>query len=405
MLKLRALLLSIALTLLVLAAASDVAAAEKHYSTGVTDTEIKLGQTLPYGGPLSAYSTIGRAELAYFQMINEQGGVNGRKITLISLDDGYSPPKTVEMTRRLVEQDGVFAIFATMGTSPNSAIQKYLNARQIPQVFIGSGASRWADPEHFPWTIGGLPTYRIEGGVYAKYILANLPNAKIGILYQDDDTGRDYLAGIHGGLGDKASSMIVKELPFQVSDPTIDSQIVSLQGAGADVFIDIAPQKQAAQSIRKAYDIGWHPTRFLVSISASVAAVLRPAGAEKAAGVISVQYLKDPTDDTWKDDPGFLEWKAWMQKYYPEGQLEDSLNVSAYTTAQLVVQVIKQCGDELTRENFMKQVASLRHLHLPMLQPGVEINTSPTEYVLYRQLRLERFDGARWVGFGEVIKE
>jgi branched-chain amino acid transport system substrate-binding protein len=385
--------------------AAGGAAAEPHYSTGATDSEIKLGQTLPYSGPLSAYSTIGRAALAYFQMINEQGGVNGRKITLISLDDGYSPPKTVEATRRLVEQDGVFAIFSTMGTSPNSAIQKYLNARKIPQVFIGSGASRWNDPEHFPWTIGGLPTYRVEGGVYARYILEHLPNAKIGILYQDDDTGRDFLAGIHGALGDKTAATIVKEAPFQVSDPTIDSQIVSLQGAGADVFIDIAPQKQAAQSIRKAYDIGWHPTRFVVSLSTSVAAVLRPASVEKADGIISVQYLKDPTDDTWRDDPGLRDWLAWMKKYYPDGQIEDSLNVSAYTTAQLLVQVLKQCGDDLTRENFMKQVANLRHLSLPMLQPGVEINTSPTEYVVYRQLRLQRFDGTRWVGFGDIISE
>ncbi|MDB5410015.1 MAG: branched-chain amino acid transporter substrate-binding protein [Rhodospirillales bacterium] len=394
-------------TLLFLAAlaAAGGAAAEPHYSPGADDHEIKLGQTLPYSGPLSAYSVIGKAELAYFRMINEQGGINGRKITLISLDDGYSPPKTVEATRRLVEQEGVFAIVGTMGTSPNSAIQKYLNARKIPQVFIGSGASRWADPAHFPWTIGGLPTYRVEGGVYAKYILEHLPDARIGILYQDDDTGRDFLAGIHGVLGDKASRMIVKEAPFQVTDPTIDSQIVSLQGAGADVFIDIAPQKQAAQSIRKAYDIGWRPTTFLVSISSSVAAVLRPAGVEKAVGAISVQYIKDPTDETWRDDPGYLAWRDWMTKYNPDGQVEDYLNVSGYTTAQLVVQVLKQCGDELTRENFMRQVANLRHLSLPMLQPGIEINTSSTEYVVYRQLRLQKFDGTRWVRFGEIITE
>jgi branched-chain amino acid transport system substrate-binding protein len=379
------------------------AAAEKAYGPGVSDTEIKLGQTMAYSGPASAYGTIGKAEAAYFAMINQQGGVNGRQITLISLDDGYSPPKTVEQTRRLVEQEGVLLDFNPLGTPPNSAIQKYLNDKQVPQLFVATGATKWGDPEHFPWTMGWQPTYQTEGHIFAKYILDHQPDARIGVLYQNDDYGKDYVKGLKDGLGDQAKKLIVLEASYEVTDPTIDSQIVSLQSSGANVFYNVTTPKFAAQAIRKTYDIGWKPLQLLNSVSSSVSAVLEPAGVEKSTGVLSLLYFKDPTDPQWHQDKAYLDWLAWMKKYYPDGNLADAFNVYGYTAAQGMVQVLKQCGDQLTRENIMKQAASL-DLHLPMLLPGVTVSTGPTQFFPIREMQLARFDGKIWKLFGDVIK-
>jgi branched-chain amino acid transport system substrate-binding protein len=379
------------------------ALAQKSYGPGVTDTEIKLGQTMPYSGPASSYGTIGKAEAAYIAMIDEKGGVNGRKITLISLDDGYSPPKTVEQTRRLVEQEGVLADFQPLGTPPNTAIQKYLNDHGVPQLFVATGATKWGDPKHFPWTIGWQPTYQTEGHIFAKYILDHQPNAKIGVLYQNDDYGKDYLKGLKDGLGDKAQKLIVFETSYEVADPTIDSQIVSLQASGADVFYDVTIPKFAAQAIRKTYEIGWKPLHLLNSVSASVSAVMKPAGIEKSVGVVSLLYLKDPTDPQWHQDKGYLDWLAWMKKYYPDGDLNDTFNVYGYTVAQGLVQVLKQCGDQLTRENIMKQAANL-NLQLPMLLPGVKVSTGPNQFYPIREMQLAKFNGEIWQLFGNVIK-
>jgi branched-chain amino acid transport system substrate-binding protein len=378
------------------------ALADKSYGPGVSDTEIKLGQTMPYSGPASSYSTIGKAEAAYFAMINRHGGVNGRKITLISLDDGYSPPKTVEQTRRLVEQEGVLADFNPLGTPPNSAIQKYLNEHRVPQLFVATGATKWGDPQHFPWTMGWQPTYQTEGHIFARYILDHVPDARIGVLYQNDDYGKDYLKGLKDGLGDKAKKLIVLESSYEVTDPTIDSQIVSLQASGANVFYDVTIPKFAAQAIRKSYDIGWKPLHLLNSVSASVSAVAKPAGLEKTAGVVTLLYLKDPTDPQWHNDQAYKDWLAWMKEYYPDGDLTNAFNVYGYTVAQTMVQVLKQCGDELTRENIMKQAANL-DLHLPMLLPGVKVSTSPTQFFPIREMQLARFDGTIWHLFGKVI--
>ena len=342
-----------------LVATVGVAAAEKKYGPGVSDTEIKIGQTMPYSGPLSAYGAIGKAEAAYFKMINEQGGVNGRKINFLSVDDGYAPPKTVEVTRKLVEEDQVLAIVGSLGTPTNVAIHKYLNTKQVPQLFIATGATQWGDPEHFPWTMGWQPSYQVEGHIYAKYVMQNLPNAKVAILYQNDDAGKDYLKGVTDGFGDKAAKFIVKSISYEVTDPTVDSQVVSLQGSGGDVFVNTSAPKQAAQAIRKAYDVGWRPTEFLGSISASVGAVLVPAGLDKSAGIITAAYQKDPTDKTWVNDQGFKDWLAWMKKYNPEGNIADSFTGYGYSIGMTVVQVLKQCGDEITRENLMKQAAHL----------------------------------------------
>jgi branched-chain amino acid transport system substrate-binding protein len=379
------------------------AAAEKSYGPGVSDTEIKLGQTMAYSGPASAYGTIGKAEAAYFAMINQRGGVNGRKITFISLDDGYSPPKTVEQTRRLVEQEGVLLDFGALGTPPNSAIQKYLNDKHVPQLFVATGATKWGDPAHFPWTMGWQPTYQTEGHIFARYILDHQPNARIGVLYQNDDYGKDYVKGLTDGLGDKAKKLIVLEASYEVTDPTIDSQIVSLQSSGADVFYNVTTPKFAAQAIRKTYDIGWKPLQLLNSVSSSVSAVLEPAGIEKSIGILSLLYGKDPTDPQWHKDKGYLDWLAWMKKYYPDGNLADAFNVYGYTAAQGMVQVLRQCGDQLTRENIMKQAANL-DLSLPMLLPGVTVSTGPTQFYPIREMQLARFDGKIWKLFGEVIK-
>ena len=390
-----ALLLSLAL--------APPAAAQKKYAPGVTDSEIKIGQTMPYSGPASAYGTIGKAENAYFNMINEKGGINGRKIVFISLDDGYSPPRTVEQVRKLVEQEQVAFTFNTLGTPPNSAIQKYLNDRKVPQLFVATGATKWGDPEHFPWTIGFQPTYQTEGHIFAKYILEKMPNAKIGVLYQNDDYGKDYLKGLKDGLGDKAAKLIIAEVTYEVTDPTIDSQIVSLQASGADVFYDVTTPKFAAQAIRKTYDIGWKPLHLLNSVSASVASVMTPAGLEKGVGVVSLAYFKDPTDPQWKDDAAFKQWLAWMNKYYPDGDKTDTFNVYGYNLAMTMAQVLKQCGGDLTRENIMKQAANL-DLELPMFLPGVKVGTKPTQFFPVREMQLAKFNGKIFERFGEVIK-
>jgi branched-chain amino acid transport system substrate-binding protein len=394
--------LASSIALLGFALAAAPVQAGKHYGPGVTDTEIKIGQSMPFSGPLSAYGAIGKAEVAYFKMINELGGVNGRKIILLSIDDGYSPPKTVEVTRKLVEEDQVLAIVGSLGTPTNSAIQKYLNAKQVPQLFISTGATKWGDPEHFPWTIGWQPSYQVEGHIYAKYMLQNLPNAKVGVLYQNDDAGKDYLKGVTDGFGDKASKFIIKAISYEVADPTVDSQVVSLQGAGADVFVNTSAPKQAAQAIRKAYDIGWRPTEFLGSISASVAAVLAPAGLDKSAGIITAAYLKDPTDKTWANEQSFKDWLAWMQKYNPDANIADAFNVTGYSIGMTFVQVLRQCGDDLTREDIMRQAAHL-DLELPMLLPGIRVGTSPTSFFPVHQMRLQRFDGRDWQLFGDVL--
>src|SRR4051812_11675179 len=332
-----------ALWVFVLGASSVLA--EKRYGAGANDTEIKVGQTMPYSGPGSSYGTIGKAEVAYFKMINDQGGINGRKINLISLDDGYSPPRTVEQIRRLVEEEQVLLTFQTLGTAANTAIQKYMNAKKVPQLFVATGATKWGDPEHYPWTMGWQPPYQHESHIYAKYVLQNRPSAKIGILYQNDDYGKDYLKGFKDGLGNKAATMIVAEVSYEATDPAIDSQIVSLQASGADVFFNISIPKFAAQAIRKAYDIGWRPLQIVNNVSSSITTALQPAGLEKSVGVISSQFVKDPTDPTWKDDKAMKDYAAFMKKYYADGNPDDIFNVYGFAAAQTLAQVLKQCGD------------------------------------------------------------
>jgi len=392
----------ISLALVAIFAALSVRA-EQKYDPGASDTEIKIGHTNPYSGPASAYGTIGRSEAAYFRMLNEQGGVNGRKINFISLDDAYSPPKTVEQVRKLVEEEQVLFLFQTLGTPPNSAIHKYMNAKKIPQLFVSTGATKWGDPEHFPWTMGWQPNYQTEMHIYAKYLLQNKRDAKIAVLYQNDDYGKDYLKGLRDGLGDRAQKMIVSEVSYEVTDPTVDSQIVTLQSTGADTLFIVATPKFAAQAIRKTSDIGWKPLTFLNTVSSSVASTLQPAGLEKSVGIITVLFLKDPTDPQWNTDPAIKQWRAWMEKYYPDGDLRDGLNVFGYAAAQTIAQVLKQCGNVLTRENVMRQAANLKDLEIGVLLPGIKINTSPTDYFPIDQVQLARFDGKRWVLFGEVI--
>jgi ABC-type branched-subunit amino acid transport system substrate-binding protein len=389
-----------ALLSLALAAAAQAA---PRYDPGASDTEIKLGQTMPYSGPLSAFAALGRAELAYYRMINDQGGVNGRKIAMLSLDDGFSPPKTVEQTRKLVEEDGVLAIVGSLGTATNGAIQKYLNSKQIPQIFLASGATRWADPEHFPWTMTFTWTYQAEARVYASYVLQHIPDARIAVLYQNDDFGKDFLKGFRARFGDRADTLIVKQASYEVTDPTVDSQIVELAGSGANVFFNIATPKFAAQAIRKAYDLGWHPAQFIDNPAASVGTVMKPAGVEKAKGIFSTGFVKDPTDPQFRDDADFRQWLAWMKQYYPDGSLEDPQNAVGYAQAQTVVQVLRQCGDDLTRENVMRQAANLHNFHSAMLIEGINLNTSPSNYEPMRELRMVRFDGERFSYFGEVI--
>ena len=383
--------------------ASGLAFAAGQYGPGVSDTEIKIGNTMPYSGPASAYGAIGKAEAAYFAMINDQGGINGRKINFISRDDGYSPPKTVELVRQLVEEEHVLLLFNTLGTPPNSAIRGYLNDSKVPQLFVATGADKWNDPKHYPWTMGWQPSYRVEARIYARYILKNLPNAKIAVLYQNDDFGKDYLVGVREGLGDKADKMIVATQTYETTDPTVDSQIVALQGSGADVLLTAAIPKFAAQAIRKVYDIGWKPTHFLTNVSASVKAVLQPAGPEKGVGIISAGYLKEPTDPQWQDTPEYKEWLAWMKKYNTSGNVADGNNVSGYSFAQTLVAVLKASGGNVTRENVMKQAASIHNMTLPMLLPGITVSTSADDFAPVKQMQLEKFDGTTWRLFGEVI--
>ena len=383
--------------------AATSAAAEKRYGPGVTDNEILLGQTMPYSGPASAYGTYGKAQAAFFQMLNERGGVNGRKIKLLSLDDGYSPPRTVEQIRKLVEQEEVLAIFSSLGTPTNTAIVKYLNLKKVPHLFVTSGASEFANPKTFPWTMGWRVNYLAEAKVYARYVLQVRPNAKIAVLYQNDDLGKDYIRGLREGLGARADKMIVAEASFEVTDPTVDSQIVTLKASGADTLFIFSSPKPAAQAIRKAWDVDWHPMQFVGNPAASVATVMKPAGLDKSVGVISGAYLKDPTDSHWQNDPELKEWLQFMQRYYPEGDVTDLYNVYAYATAQTMVQVLKQCGDDLTRENLMRQAANLKNLELPILIPGIRVNTGPDDYSPVEQMQLQRFDGKQWVLFGKVL--
>jgi ABC-type branched-subunit amino acid transport system substrate-binding protein len=395
--------LTAALTAAALCLFAGAVHAQKKYSPGASDTEIRIGQTMPYSGPASAYGVVGKAEAAYFAMVNEQGGVNGRKINFISLDDGYSPPKTVEQTRKLVEQDEVLLIFQSLGTPTNTAIQKYLNAKKVPHLFLATGANKWSDPKAFPWTMGFNPSYQAEGRIFARHVLDTKPDAKIALLYQNDDFGKDYVIGVKSLLGDKAAKMIIAEQTYEVSDPTVDSQIVSLKASGADTLLTFATPKFAAQAIRKVADLGWKPVHYLTNVSSSVATVLQPAGFDKAAGIISAHYFKDATDPQWKNDPAKLAWEEWMKRYHKSGMLDDGFNVYGYITAQLLVHVLKACGDELTRENVMRQAANLRNLELPMLLPGITVSTSPTDFSPIGEMQLARFDGKRWVLFGNIL--
>ena len=396
------LLRTAASTVLALALASAPALAQKKYDPGASDTEIKIGNTMPYSGPASAYGSIGKTEAAYFKKINDEGGINGRKINFITLDDGYSPPKAVEMARRLVEQDEVLFLFGTLGTPSNTAIHKYMNSKKVPQLFVATGAAKWNDPKNFPWTMGWQPNYHTEAVNYAKHILKTKPDAKIAVLYQNDDFGKDYLSGLKEGLGDKAKQ-IVATATYEVADPTIDSQIVQLQASGADVFLNIATPKFAAQAIRKAYDIGWKATQYITNVSASTSSVLTPAGLDKSIGIITSQYAKDASDPQWADDPSMKEYRVFMIKYYPEGNPQETLNVFGYSVARTLVQALKQAGDNLTRENVMKQAANLKNFDSGMTLPGILINTSATDYAPIQAVQLARFDGKAWVRFGEVM--
>ncbi len=390
---------------LTLALSVPAANAQKKYDPGASDTEIKVGQTVPFSGPASAYATIGKTQAAYFKMINDQGGINGRKINLIQYDDAYSPPKAVEQVRKLVESDEVLLTFQIIGTPSNAAVQKYLNSKKVPQLFAATGASKFTDPKNFPWTMGYNPNYFVEGRIYGQYILKEHPNAKIGVLYQNDDLGKDYLNGLKAGLGDKAAKMIVTEASYEVSDPTIDSQILKIKDAGADLFFSATTPKQAAQAIKKIAEIGWHPVQIVDINATSVGAVMKPAGLDAAKGVISVNYGKDPLDPTWKDDPGMKKYFDFMAKYYPDGDKDSNFNVYGYGTAQLLAHVLQQCGDNLTRENVMKQAASLKDVVGDTALPGIKANTSPTDYRVNKQLQMMRFNGERWELFGPILED
>ncbi len=380
------------------------ATAQKKYDAGATDTEIKVGQTVPFSGPASAYATVGKAQAAYMKMVNDQGGVNGRKINLIQYDDAYSPPKTVEQVRKLVEGDEVLLTFQIIGTAPNAAVLKYLNGKKVPQLFAATGASKFTDPKNFPWTMGFNPSYFVEGRIYGQYILKEHPDAKVGVLYQNDDLGKDYLNGLKAGLGDKAAKMIVTEVSYELTEPTIDSQILKIKDSGADLFFSATTPKQAAQAIKKIAELGWHPVQIVDINANSVGAVLKPAGLEAAKGLISVGYVKDPSEPA-KDDAGMQRYLAFMQKYYPDGDKASSLNVYGYITAQLLVQVLKQCGDDLTRENVLKQATSLHNVELDLLLPGISVSTSPTDYRVNKQLQMVKFDGEHWQPFGPIVTD
>jgi len=390
-----------AATAAALAARSAPAFADN--APGVTDTEIKIGQTMPYSGPASAYGVIGKTEIAFFKMINDQGGVNGRKINLLSLDDGYSPPKTVEQIRRLVEQEQVAFIFNSLGTPSNSAIRDYLNDNKVPQLFVATGASKFGDPEHYHWTMGWQPNYRTEAAIFAQHIMKTKPDAKIGILYQNDDFGKDYLNGVKDTLGAKNAGMVIKEVSYEVTEPTVDSQVITLQGSGADVFVIAATPKFAAQALRKSYDIDWKPVQYMTDVSLSIASVMRPAGPEKCVGTITANYGKDAVDPKWKDDAGLNIWRDFMTKYMPGADTSDNNSIYGYGVAATLVQVLKQCGNDLSRDRIMKEAANLKDLELPTSLPGVKINTSPTNYYPIRTMQLQRFNGTTWELFGDVL--
>ncbi|GIQ76250.1 MULTISPECIES: ABC transporter substrate-binding protein [Bradyrhizobium] len=395
----------LAATALAIALSVTSATAQKKYDVGATDTEIKIGQTVPFSGPASAYAGIGKTQAAYLKMINDQGGINGRKLNLIQYDDAYSPPKAVEQVRKLVEGDEVLFTFQIIGTPSNAAVQKYLNARKVPQLLASTGASRFSDPQNAPWTIAFNPNYQSEGRIYAKYILANHPNAKIGIFYQNDDLGRDYITGLKSGLGDKAASMIVAEVSYELTDPTVDSQIVKLKAAGVDLLYNASTPKFAAQAIRKVADLDWHPVHILDINASPVSATLKPAGLDISKGIISTNYGKDPADPQWKDDPGVKAYFAFMDKYYPEGDKLNTVNTYGYSTAELLIQVLKQCGDDLTRENLMKQVTSLKKFVPSLALPGMSITTGPNDYRINKQMQMMKFNGERWELFGPIIED
>ncbi|BBB96026.1 MULTISPECIES: ABC transporter substrate-binding protein [Bradyrhizobium] len=396
-------LTAFAAALALVAASGSAALAQKKYDTGASDTEIKIGNIMPYSGAASAYGVIGKTEEAYFRKINAEGGINGRKINFISYDDAYTPPKTVEQARKLVESDEVLLIFNSLGTPPNSAIQKYMNQKKVPQLFVATGATKWNDPKEFPWTMGWQPNYQSESIIYAKYILKNKPDAKIAVLYQNDDYGKDYLKGFKDGLGAKAASMIVAEDSYEVTEPTIDSHIVRLKASGADVFFNITTPKFAAQAIKKNAEVGWKPLHFLNNVSGSIGSVIKPAGFENAQDIISSQYFKDPTDAQWKTDKAMIAWNEFLDKYYPEANRADASVMYAYIVSQGLVHVLKACGDNLTRENIMKQAASIRDYEPGGLLPGVKVNTSATDFAPLSQLQLIRFKGETWERFGEVL--
>ena len=394
---------NVLVTALGVALLASSASAQKKYDTGATDTEIKVGNTMPYSGPASAYGAIGKAETAYFNKINAEGGINGRKINFISYDDTYSPPKAVEQVRKLVEGDEVLFVFNPLGTPSNTAIQGYLNKKGVPQLFVATGATKWGDPQHFPWTMGWAPTYQAEARIYAKYLLENKPDAKIAIMYQNDDYGKDYLKGFKDGLGDKAAKMIIAEESYEVAEPTIDSHIVRLKSSGADVFFNVATPKFAAQAIKKVNELGWKPMHIMNSVAGSVGATLRPAGLDNSQGIISATYGMDSTDPQWNNDPNMKEWVAFMDKWNPSADKTDAGNLYGYNVARTLVQVLKQCGDDLTRANIMKQAASLKDFEPGTLLPGIKVNTSPTDFYPIEQLQLQRFKGETWERFGPVM--
>jgi branched-chain amino acid transport system substrate-binding protein len=393
----------IAATLGIATVATSPVAAQKKYDPGASDSEIKIGNIMPYSGPASAYAEIGKTEAAYFRKVNAEGGVNGRKINFISYDDGYSPPKAVEQARKLVESDEVLLIFNPLGTPSNTAIQRYMNAKKVPQLFVATGASKWNDPQHFPWTMGWQPNYQSEARIYAEYLLKNHPQGKIGVLYQNDDFGKDYLKGLKEGINGKMQ--IVAEVPYETSDPTVDSQVINLKASGADVILNVATPKFAAQAIKKVAELGWKPLHIVSNVSASIGAALKPAGLDNSKGLLTAVYLKDVTDPTLKDDAGVREWSTFMDKYYPDGDKTSSNTVYGYLVAQTLVQVLKQCGDNLTRENAMKQAASLNGLELDMLLPGMKISTGPNDFAPIKQMQMGRFTGEHWESFGPLMKD
>ncbi|MDI4237891.1 ABC transporter substrate-binding protein [Bradyrhizobium sp. Arg237L] len=390
------------LATLLAVALAGTASAQKKYDPGATDTEIKIGNIMPYSGPASAYATIGKTEAAYFNKLNAEGGINGRKINFISYDDAYSPPKTVEQARKLVENDEVLLIFNPLGTPGNTAIQKYMNSKKVPQLFVSTGAAKWNDPKNFPWTMGWQPSYQVEARIYGKYILQNYPGKTIGVLYQNDDFGKDYVIGLRDGLGDQAGKLIIVETSYETSSPTVDSQVVQIKGANPDIFVNIATPKFAAQAIKKIAELDWHPVQFLTNVSVSIGGVMKPAGYEASQGVLSTNYLKDPKDAEWKNDPAMNEWRAFMGKWYPEGDLDDAATVFGYGVAKGLEQVLRQCGDNLTRENVMKQAANL-DFQIGIYLPGTRIKTGPNDFAPIEQLQMTRFKGESWERFGPVM--